>query len=171
MTFALCKNLMSFSMKREIDSGNIDKIENALIKGVNPNEEFRMSWNEYRTLTRPLNYSIMKGRYAIARLLLEKGSDPNLKDYNGMTPLMNILNSSLHKETRSDMISLLIQVTDLSIIDQTGRNALHWAALFGSRAEYDAIYAAAPSLGDVRDNHALTPKMILKDRRFVRARE
>ena len=154
-------HLTRFSFKQAIDHVDVLAIERALATGADPNAEFRMAWIEYRTTTRPLSYSVSKGQFSIVSLLLNHSCNPNLTDYNGQTAFMNIFTSEIRAEIEKELFDLLIKVTDLTMRDNSGQNALHLAARFGEKSEYDAIFAADPSLGDVRDRIGNTPLMYL----------
>jgi len=103
----------------------------------------------------PLVLACYSDRYAISKLLLEKGADVNARDGMGNTALMGVAFKGL-----SDMAILLIREyeADVNAKNNTGGTPLTFAATFG---QYDMVelllkHGADPTHVDHDGHSALT---------------
>lgn len=95
-----------------------DTVELLLNHGANPN--LRTAGNATPLMFTPMNMSDLT---PIARLLLDKGADPNAKDERGQTTLMGA-----SKKGNPNLIKLLLERgADKTIKDNAGKTALDYA--------------------------------------------
>jgi ankyrin repeat protein len=79
-------------------------------------------------------YAASRGRNEVLRLLLQGGANVNAVDNGGKSVLHNLA-ADTERQRRWDHVtisSLLCFKPDLGLIDNTGRTALHWAAVTGN---------------------------------------
>jgi ankyrin repeat protein len=99
---------------------NADLVRELLDMGVSPNPKGRFPI---------VGYAAFEGHVQSARVLLERGADPNARGQHGVTPLMMAAAA-----TRPDpaMVRLFLERgVDLSARDVAKRSALDWALLQG----------------------------------------
>jgi ankyrin repeat protein len=160
---------------------SLDLIGMLLARGANVNAQLT-SQQAYRakldrgtdtvltTGTTPLLRAAKAGDAAAVRLLLEKGADPKLATKAGVNPLMIAAGLGTKEEdttgrnkTESDAIKTITLLLDagpdidvINAADNTGRTALHGAALQG----YDQVVRFLADRGaklDVKDQRGFTP--------------
>src|SRR5262245_18779472 len=69
-----------------LESGNTNFLQNYFVSGGNPNRTVQYGPKE--PFTAPLlDLAIRRGQLETVDFLLEKGADPNLRDWHGHTPL------------------------------------------------------------------------------------
>jgi ankyrin repeat protein len=157
---------------------SLDLIEQLLARGANVNAQLKAQ-QAYRakldrgtdtvltTGSTPLLRAAKAGDVAAMRLLLEKGADPKLATSAGVNPLMIAAGVGTKEEdttgrskTEPDAIkaiSLLLDAgLDINAADNTGRTALHGAALQGSDQVVRFLAARGATL-DVKDKRGFTP--------------
>lgn len=100
-----------------ISSGNIQRVDNLLAIGVNPNAKNRQGWT-------PLMLALNFGQTEIVRLLLAKQADPHLRHITGLSPLM-IAADYGNLETVRLLLGRNVQINAQT---DRGRTALMFAA-------------------------------------------
>jgi ankyrin repeat protein len=159
---------------------SLDLIEMLLARGADVNAQLK-SQQAYRakldrgtdtvltTGTTPLLRAAKAGDVAAVRLLLEKGADAKLATKAGITPLMVAAGLGTKEEdttgrakTEADAIKTITLLLDarpgdvINAADNTGRTALHGAALQG----YDQVVRFLADRGaklDIKDQRGFTP--------------
>jgi len=100
----------------------------------------------------PLHWAAWMGRTEAARLLLEKGADPELRDDSELSPL----DLAASRDKLAVVRLLADAVTDVGAKGAAGRSALHWAATCDSAAAAHLLIRAGVAV-DARDAQGLTP--------------
>jgi len=118
--------------------GNIQQVEAVLDAGVNVNTTYTdPDYPIFNDLT-ALHFACggTCNNADIVRLLLKRGADASVKDYNGSTPLHDIANVSINNKTAYEIINLLMAAgADINASDNDGQTALHIAC---TRTDTDA---------------------------------
>ncbi|MEI6676215.1 MAG: ankyrin repeat domain-containing protein [Verrucomicrobiota bacterium] len=148
--------LPSSTIKWKIDKGSSRQIRDFLARGGDPNMEFSTGGGTKST-TRPLHYAVRQGNVKICEILLEYGANPNLRDYNKQTALMNVFTYGANAESKNRVFDLLLPLTNLSLQDEGGRTVLHYIALYGNAEQYRRVAEMNPGLANVLDKGGKSP--------------
>lgn len=106
----------------------------------------------------PMHEAAGAGQTEVVQLLLAHKADPNIKNYQGKTPLMRAI-----AKNRDATAKVLIESCDVNVADGTGRTALHWAAFYGHEAIVRMLVAKPASM-HLRDKAGVTALDIAKRR-------
>ena len=120
---------------------DVGSLERYLADGGDPNaigEKYRKSRSN-RTL---LHNAAIYGDANMVSVLLKAGANPNAVDIGGWTPLMGLFTTRDEQEGRKEILESLLPVTDLSILDVYGENALQLARKYGTEAEISLLERA-----------------------------
>jgi ankyrin repeat protein len=113
----------------------------------------------------PLQRAALAGDIASVRLLLAKGTDPNIKSHAGVTPLMAaaglgwVLNQTYTESTESilEIVKLCVEKgVDVNAATSTGVTAMHAAANRGLNPVIEFVAQHGAKL-DVKDSQGRTP--------------
>ncbi len=107
-----------------------------LAEGSDVNASARNGWTA-------IYLAAVKGYDDIVALLLINGADPNLPDVYGWTPLMRAVE---HRRLRVVRRLLKSTAIDVSVRNQQGASAAHWAAGKGSKELVGLLAAAGADL-------------------------
>jgi ankyrin repeat protein len=99
----------------------------------------------------PLHYAAAKENTEIITILLTAGANPNAQDSSQCTPLMWAISNGKDKAA-----TLLASKTDLTIRDNLGRTALHWAAAKVNQAVATTLLSQGAAVR-AKDNQGNTP--------------
>ncbi len=99
----------------------------------------------------PLHYAAAKENTDIITILLTAGANPNAQDSWQCTPLMWAISNGKDKAA-----TLLTSKTDLTIRDNLGRTALHWAAAKVNQAVATTLLSQGAGVR-AKDNQGNTP--------------
>jgi ankyrin repeat protein len=117
--------------------GNAAQVSGLLDSGVNVNG--RTSDGSYA-----LNRAAVENHVDVARLLLDRGADPNVQNSQGDTPLICAVK---YAGGKAATVKLLVEAgTDLSIKDDKGKTALDYAKSEGQQ-EASALLEGSDSKG------------------------
>lgn len=122
-----------WAIERKNDIPNIINILTVLIeKGANPNTLVRGStplWHIFANVIPNNDPDDPNNDLAIARFLLDKGANPDTKDFTGLTPLMSAVNSG-----NLELVELLLEKgADRNITENNGKTALDFALVRNAR--------------------------------------
>lgn len=101
----------------------------------------------------PLMLMTEAGDCALVRLMLQAGADPEMQDYQGMTPLHSAIKS--HVDGCVD--ALLDHPCRLDKLTVDGQSALHTAAWNANLHATRRLLQLAPALAWQRNNQGMTP--------------
>jgi ankyrin repeat protein len=99
----------------------------------------------------PLHFAALKGHLPVVQQLLERDASPNAVDFLGNTPLMDAI---MHKQALC--VAELLQVTDLSIANMTGRTTFHVCACTGNIECFELLLPLMSDV-DVRSARGVLP--------------
>jgi serine/threonine-protein phosphatase 6 regulatory ankyrin repeat subunit B len=123
--FAFGQSTQTLELFEAIKEGNYKKAKKAIERGADVNG----AENENAPTTYPLIKAVKLNHLDIAKLLLEKGANPNInRPIDQQTPLMIAV-----KQDNPEMIKLLLDFKcDVTAETTFGRNALNISALWNS---------------------------------------
>eukprot|EP01041_Mallomonas_annulata_P005271 gene5271-10547_t len=101
----------------------------------------------------PIHWAASEGKIGALRFLLDKRVDLNAQDSNGCTPLV----ISVQHDKPLSIIFLIKNGADLSLLDNSGDSALHWAAYKGFVGPLAVLSYFSPQHVHAIDNFGQTP--------------
>lgn len=152
-----------WKLRSSISSDSVFEFEHFLNKGINPNTMIQDFGNR-KSRRSLLHYAIENGSLEVTGSLLANGADPNIKSYGGLTPLMYLLCMDDDSSNYSKLMDLLLPITNLDMHDNNGRNALHYAAIYGNDRDYNLIFSMKPILAQEHDSSGESPLGALERR-------
>jgi hypothetical protein len=106
-------------------AGNVDNVELLLAKGAAVNDRARSKF-----LNTPLQTALLSGQFATAKILLDHGADPLVRQAHGFTPMHEAAELG-----RQDIVQLLLDHgAELNSVSDSGKTPLS-EALRGKHAE------------------------------------
>lgn len=101
-----------------VEENNVEEVERILKKGISPN--IRRDQNESKPPI--LSFAISFGSYAVVNLLLENGSNIDVTDSYGLSPIGYVIYKQNSQETK-DLFNKMMQLNpDLTIFNVQGQN-------------------------------------------------
>lgn len=93
--------------------------------------------------------------FKLVKILLDGGSNVNVKDEKGITPLMKICHMRIEEKVKLELIAVLLRNNvDLHLTDSSGRTALMYA-----------IHSKALCVVQLLKRHGLTETVKISDKR------
>lgn len=130
---------------------DIEGLERYLAAGGDPNAIGHKD-RKSRSMRTLLHNTADSGDAKMVSVLVRTGANPNAVDVGGWTPLMGLFTTRDEVEGRKEILEVLLPVTDLSILDVYGENALQLARKYGTEAEISllerAMLRTTPGLND-----------------------
>jgi ankyrin repeat protein len=140
---------LSFSkdgrLKLAVEADDVARVQKALKEGADPDNQVE---REGDTLLIDVCMRHSSHSYEIAKLLLEHGANPNLKDDDGGTALMYATRD------RSGKLPLLLlqHGADLNLKDNGGNTALFHAVELGNDKTIQLLLQSGAKIGDVNSS-------------------
>ena len=94
--------------ERAIESGDINKVKSMLSDGTRVSTQCRDGSSRDLNWCLPIHIAARNGNVELLELLLEHGANPDSRDSNGETPLMDIVNYSARPGHRKCISRLLM---------------------------------------------------------------
>ena len=159
------------SVRRAISSGDLDGIRKYLKNGGDPNMRFTLALAGDKSKQGLLHYAVSCANPDACRLLVEAGADPNLRDYNGMTPIMCAIVLKINPSAEKKIFSCLLPISDVTLTDRSKSTVLHYIAKYGIIEQYKSVEKIAPLLSQQKDIVGNTPMEIIRLRNMEHSRD
>ncbi len=140
-------------LSKAVLQGNVGAVKKLIDAQSNPQAKaaFVNSFGADPYQVTPLHYAAAKENTDLIAVLLTAGANPNAQDSWQCTPLMWAISNGKDKAA-----TLLASKTDLTIRDNLGRTALHWAAAKVNQAVV-TILLSQEAVVRAKDNQGNTP--------------